>query len=296
VTEAPRVDADGAAVAPRPRRIGYVGRVAGAGPAVVLIPSLGRGGEDFADLERQLNRAGFSTLSVSPVLEESDAQPSRPIEVVAAFDRTIWPLRGECQQTFEELGEVVVELARERCGEPVHLIGHAFGQALSRCIVAQHSEFVRSLTLLACGGSVASEELNTSVRACFDLDLAARDPAEHLRHVARAFFAPSSDPSAWAGGWLPEIARLQMEALFQTPIDAWRDVSFLPTRVIQALQDALAPPQDGRGYAAAHPGVELREVDGAGHAMLPERPEEIAAICLEHLRRAEGAGRSSTSR
>jgi pimeloyl-ACP methyl ester carboxylesterase len=167
------------------------------------------------------------------------------------------------------------------------LIGHAYGQALCRCIVAGHQDFAKSLTLLACGGSSPSQDLFSSVRACFDEALAVEHPDMHLQHVKRVFFAPASDASPWAGGWLAEVARLQMEALLHTPPTAWMSASIVPTQVIQALQDELAPPQGGRDYVANHPEVSLIELDGAGHAMLPEQPLAIAEATIEFLRRAE---------
>ena len=43
-------------------------------------------------------------------------------------------------------------------------------------------------------------------------------------------------------------------------------------------------PENGRRYAAMHPDrVQLVEIDGAGHALLPERPEAISAAVLAFL-------------
>jgi len=80
-----------------------------------------------------------------------------------------------------------------------------------------------------------------------------------------------------------------MEALLHTR-PTWRTVSFDPTPVllVQGLQDALAPPDDGRHYAAEHPQVKLVEIEGAGHALLPERPTELAEACLPFLSQVAG--------
>jgi pimeloyl-ACP methyl ester carboxylesterase len=54
--------------------------------------------------------------------------------------------------------------------------------------------------------------------------------------------------------------------------------------VVQALQDAIAPPGNGRRYVAeSAPHARLVEIDGAGHAMIPERPELISAALVEFL-------------
>jgi pimeloyl-ACP methyl ester carboxylesterase len=270
-------------------QIRYVAEWYGHGPCVVLIPSLGRPGADYDDLASRLNVAGFSTIVLSPVIRDvPDASPFG----AGDYDirRTIWPITGEHGQTFEDLADVVAAIAHETGGEPVHVIGHAYGQALARCAVTRHPGLARSLVLLACGRGLASDELNISVRACFDSDFTKADRDIHLSHVARAFFAPGNDPAVWADGWLSDVAALQMEALLHTH-PTWRTATFAPTPVllVQGLQDALAPPGDGRHYAAEHPNVKLVEIDGAGHALLPERPDEVAEACLAFLRQvAEG--------
>jgi pimeloyl-ACP methyl ester carboxylesterase len=55
--------------------------------------------------------------------------------------------------------------------------------------------------------------------------------------------------------------------------------------VVQALQDAIAPVENGRRYVSeSAPHARLVEIDGAGHAMLPEQPEAIASVVIEFLK------------
>jgi pimeloyl-ACP methyl ester carboxylesterase len=56
--------------------------------------------------------------------------------------------------------------------------------------------------------------------------------------------------------------------------------------VIQGLQDTVAPPENGHMMAAElGDRVELLDIDGAGHALLPEQPEKIAAAIIAFARR-----------
>jgi len=71
----------------------------------------------------------------------------------------------------------------------------------------------------------------------------------------------------------------------RTPREDWWNASVGRVLVVQALQDAIAPVENGRRYTAesvihAH----LVEIDGAGHAMLPEQPEAIASAVIEFLK------------
>ena len=44
-------------------------------------------------------------------------------------------------------------------------------------------------------------------------------------------------------------------------------------------------PENGRRFVAAHPDVAtLVEIDGAGHALLPEQPAAVASAVLGFLR------------
>ena len=124
------------------RRIVYGADIAGTGPVVVMIPSLGRGGADFSMLAKSLREGGFRTISLTPQVHPADSP-----------------------QTFEDLADDVLELIGASSADPVHLVGHAYGQALSRCIAARHSAVLRSLVLLACGGSIPDDEIRRSLAA-----------------------------------------------------------------------------------------------------------------------------------
>jgi pimeloyl-ACP methyl ester carboxylesterase len=127
---------------------------------------------------------------------------------------------------------------------------------------------------------------------CFRLD---RPEAERLADMKFAFFAPGHDASIWRGGWYPEAATAQIAA---TPRDAGRGL------VERGLEHApagdpgaagpptswiAAPMENGRMMKAElGDRVELLEIDGAGHALLPEQPEKIAAAIIAFARRNRG--------
>lgn len=231
---------------------------------VVLLASLGRGARDFDLLVDALHAAGFDARALEPV----GADPF----VDAAAD----------QPTLHDLAAAVVARLDDADLEQVHLVGHAFGQRLARCIVADHPERVATLTMLAAGGLVAMpDDIARSLMACFDLDL---PPDEHLDHVRRMFFASGNDPTAWEHGWHPRIAALQSAAVRRTDPSTWTDAVAERVLVVQGLQDACAVPENGRRFAAAHPDVvTLVEIDGAGHALLPEQPDAVAAALIDFL-------------
>lgn len=225
---------------------------------VLMLPSLGRGAADFDELVTAVRAAGFEALALQP-----------PTAVPAG-------------STLHDLAALVIAAMDERGWPRVHLLGHAFGQRLARCVVADHPERVVSLTMLAAGGLVEMEpSIAHSLVACFDESLAAE---QHLAHVQRVFFADGNDPTVWVDGWLPATAALQRAAVQATPPGEWTSAAAARVLVVQGLQDACAVPENGRRYAAMHPDIAtLVEIDGAGHALLPEQPAAIADAVLRFL-------------
>ncbi len=226
---------------------------------VVLIPSLGRPASDFDLLCDALVGAGYRAVGIDP----------RP-----TFDG---------KSTLHDLAADTMAQIDAMSIERFHLIGHAFGNRLSRCITADFNSRVLSLTLLAAGGLVEPEEhIWAALAACYD-DSLGED--EHMKNVKLGFFAEGNDPSVWRDGWFPEIMKYQRSAVLRTPREDWWNASVDRVLVVQALQDAIAPVENGRRYIAesvihAH----LVEIDGAGHAMLPEQPEAIASAVIEFLK------------
>ena len=72
-----------------------------------------------------------------------------------------------------------------------------------------------------------------------------------------------------------------------TPVAGWWNAgSTTPLLVIQGLQDVVAPPENGHMMKEEMGDrVELIDIEGAGHAMLPEQPEKIAAAIIAFARR-----------
>lgn len=226
--------------------------------SVVLVPSLGRPATDFQPVVPVLEAAGFGCVLLEP----------RP---TWAGDATLHDLAADTVARIDAMG-----IGR------FHLVGHAFGNRLSRTVTADFNDRVESLTLLAAGGLVEpAPAVWVALGRCFDLSL---DEHAHLEAVRTAFFAPGNDPTVWRGGWMPEVSRYQRAAVQATPRNDWWGASVDRVMVVQALQDAIAPPENGRRYVADHaPHARLVEIDGAGHAMLPERPSLIGAAIADFL-------------
>jgi pimeloyl-ACP methyl ester carboxylesterase len=174
-------------------------------------------------------------------------------------------------------------IERLQCA-PAHVLGHAYGNRVARCLAADHPEMVKSVILLAAGGLVGPEPaaLDASER------LNREDPMseeEHLRLLRIAYFAAASDPRAWMEieTWTA-ARRAQLAASVATELADWWTGGTAPMLVIQGLEDATAPPANGRDLKERlGDRVTLVELSGAAHALIPEQPEQVEQAILDWL-------------
>lgn len=240
-------------------------------PGVLLIPSLGRGRGDFDDLARTLADSGYRALALDP--------RGIGFSAAASFaDLTLHDLADDAAAVLDHL-----QLER------AHVVGHAFGNRVARCLCADHRARVASLTLLAAGGQVPPEEEAVAAFRRFVNEALA--PEAFLRLVATANFAPTSDPSAWQDGWWLETAKQQAMAAGRTDTAQWWDPGPIDVLIVQGLDDRMAPPANGRRLTQLlGERATLVEIADAGHALLPEQPARVAREVLDFLRRAGDRG------
>ena len=241
--------------------------VRGTGPPVVLHPSLGRWARDFGPIVGPLVDAGFQTIAVNP----------------RGVDGSTGPLDGVTQAS---LAADVVGVMDAFGIDAAHLVGHAFGNRVVRQLAADHPARARSVTLLGAGGRIpGTDEARAAVGRSFDLEL---PEAERLDDIATAFFAPGNDPTIWLEGWFPEAKEAQQRALLSADGTEWWFAGEAPMLVVQGLQDAAAPPANGHALATERTApTDVVDIDGAGHALLPEQPDRVAHALIELLLRVE---------
>jgi pimeloyl-ACP methyl ester carboxylesterase len=166
-------------------------RVFGEGRTLVLLPSLGRGVEDFDDLSRRLVDSGFRVVLPQP---RGIGKSSGPLEHL----------------TLHDLGDDIAAVIEQVGDAPVVLVGHALGNRIARVVASDHPELVEKVILLAAGGMVPiPEDILEALLSCFDMTLSRADRLEAIR---KAFFADGNDPTVWEEGWYPLVARAQIDA------------------------------------------------------------------------------------
>src|ERR1700753_1876547 len=154
----------------------------GRGPLVVMLPSRGRGAEDFDDVANELVKAGFRVL--------------RPQPRGAAL--SLGPMQN---LTLHDLArDIAVVIRNAGDGGPAIIVGHAFGSWVARMTAIDHPELVRGVVMVAAAakaypaGFAGAKELSEAVQKSGDFAL---PTSERLKYLRLAFFAPNSDASVW---------------------------------------------------------------------------------------------------
>ncbi len=234
---------------------------------VVMLPSLGRGSRDFDPLAARVAAQGYRVILPEP----------------RGIDGSTGALDG---QTLHDFAGDVAAVIEALANAPVVLIGHAYGNRVARTVAADHPRSVERLALIAAGGMVPiREEIVEAMRGCMTLALPRE---ERLKHLAKAFFAPGSDPSAWLDGWWPEVAAAQSAAVRATKVEDWWEAGGKPITVLQASDDAIAPRENAEDLERRlGDRVTIIDIRNAGHAMLPEQPDQVASAVIDAVRGAE---------
>jgi pimeloyl-ACP methyl ester carboxylesterase len=229
----------------------------GTGPEIVMFASAGREASDFNELASRLSASDYSVaLFEAPAIHGVQATAETPTLFDLADDAAIY---------------------LETRDKPVVVLGHAFGNRLARAVATRHPDQVRGVILLAAGGlKPIAEKANTALMQSFDPRLT---PEEHREAVRYGFFAEGNAiPDYWLRGWHMETGRLQGAATRSVDSSLWWTAGGKPMLVISGLQDTIAPPADTIDWLEAELGDQVTAVriNGAGHALLPEVPDQLA--------------------
>jgi pimeloyl-ACP methyl ester carboxylesterase len=238
----------------------------GGGPAVVLIPSLGRGQEDYDGVAPRIAAAGFRVLRPEP----RGIGGSTPL----AAGETLHDMAADIAAVIEA----------EPGAAPAIVVGHAAGNWVARMTAHDRPDLVRGVAMVASVlGTETDPDIGRSINGSFDLSL---PDEERLAHLRRAYFAPGNDARVWLEGWHPPVVVAQRAARAATRDRDWlRAAERTPLLYLGAAQDAVSPPPTPeRLRAAVGPNATLRVIDRAGHALMPEQPAAVADALVSWAR------------
>jgi pimeloyl-ACP methyl ester carboxylesterase len=247
----------------------------GSGPLVVILPSRGRGAEDYDEVSARIAKAGYRVLRPQP----------------RGIGRSKGPMDG---LTLHDLARDVGAVIAHAEAGPAVLVGHAFGNWVARMTAASFPRLVRGVAILAAAAKEYPATLAEAVSKCADTTL---PESERLPYLQRTFFAPGSDASVWLEGFHPEVNASQRAAGLATPVEAWWGAGLAPLLDLQAEHDAFRPrssANDLREELGERVSVAL--VTDAGHALVPEQPAAVALALVKWMKSLRPGARARKKR
>ncbi len=243
-------------------------RSAGSGPALVLLPGLGRPAQDLDPLAGRLRAAGYRVILPDP---RGDGASTGPLDGL----------------TLHDLATDVATVIEAFDLHDVTIVGHAFGNRVARCLAADRPDLVARVVLLGCSGKIQpTPEIAEAIRLAQAVDTPddAREDA-----VRAAWFGPDADITPWMSGWSQPVMKAYLAAAAATDIADWWTAGRAAVLIIQGAADVAAPPENGHLLKEEiGDRAELRDLPGVGHSVAIEAPDAVAAAISDYLERVGG--------
>ena len=233
--------------------------VEGAGPAVVLLPSLARDSEDYDAVAEGLAKAGYRALRPQP----------------RGIGKSTGPL---LNVSLHDFARDVAEVIKAHGGGKAVVVGHAYGNWVARMTAVDHPDLVRGVVIAAAAAKNYPPELSAIVTRSGDLSL---PDAERLAALRTGFFAPGNDPTPWLTGWYPHVRDAQRAAAAAVKQSDWWSGGKVPLLDLQAELDPFKP-REKRNEMKDEFGdrVSIAVIANASHALIPEQPQAVVAALV----------------
>ena len=233
---------------------------------MVLLPSLGRGADDFAPMADVLTAAGFRVLRPQPRgIGGSSASPA--------------------YASLHDCSNDIAAVIEADGNGPAVLVGHAFGNRVSRLLATIRPDLVTGVVLVAAnvGHAPSPPKVREAIRNSANPALPDDVRLDALRY---AFFAPGNDAAPWLKNWHPDVLASQRVAGDQTPRTEDYASGVAPVLYMQPSHDPLAHAQDAVDYKAAlGDRLTVIRIPQSSHAAIAEQPVFIASEVAAWARR-----------
>jgi pimeloyl-ACP methyl ester carboxylesterase len=241
----------------------------GAGPLIILLPSLGRDSEEFDPAAERLAAAGFRVLRPQP---RGYGRSSGPMQNITLHD-----LARDVAAVIQN------EKAIRHENTPAILAGHAFGHFVAKMTAVDFPDLVRAVILIGAAQKSPNPEVQKSVAIATD---PTQPEAERLKHLKLVFFAPGNDPRMWLTGFHTNVRAAEIAARDATPQKEYWSAGSAPILDIQGSNDPYRPPSSSdemvREFGAKR--VQVVVIPHTAHAVIVEQPRAVADAIVKYAR------------
>jgi pimeloyl-ACP methyl ester carboxylesterase len=233
-------------------------------PAIVFLHGVGMDHSVWALLARSFAHHGFAVLA--PDLPGHGRSAGAPLSSIAAL----------ADWTAALIDAAGVEKAR--------IVGHSMGTLVALETAARHPDRVSALGLIATAAPMrVSDDLLNAAQANAH---AAVEMISIWGEGYRATLGGSLAPGLWMLGGAERLLERARPGVIFTDLSAcngYQDAFAaagkvaVPSIVIQGSRDVMTSAKAGKAVANAIPGCRLAVIEGAGHMLMSERPDDVLA-------------------
>jgi pimeloyl-ACP methyl ester carboxylesterase len=198
---------------------------------------------------------------------------------------------GPALARVEELADWIVALLDAGGAKQAALAGHSMGSLVALDCAARFPERASALALLGTTFPMrVSQELLDATRRDEPL---ARNMINVWSHAAYAHYPSNPGPGFWVPGENLRLMQRIRPGVLHTDFAACNDYKEglsraatirCPTLLLLGRRDQMTPARTARALAEAIPNARVVQVEGSGHNLMGEKPDEVLDTLVEFLR------------
>ena len=198
---------------------------------------------------------------------------------------------GPALDRVEALAEWVIAVQDAAGVKQAAIVGHSMGSLIALECAARHPDRVAKIALLAIAYPMkVSAEL---LQATKDDEPQAQNMVNIWSHSAYAQYPNNPGPGFWVIGENLRLMQRQKPGVMHVDFaacnayaggaDAAAKVR-CPALFLLARRDAMTPARAAQDFAKAVKGAKVVVIDGSGHNMMAEQPDEVLDALVEFLK------------
>jgi pimeloyl-ACP methyl ester carboxylesterase len=210
---------------------------------------------------------------------------------------------GPALARIEDLAEWMVALLDAAGAKQATLVGHSMGSLAALDCAARFPERATGLALLGATFPmrVSQDLLNAAQR---DEPLA-QDMINIWSHAAYAHYPSNPGPGFWLPGGNLRLMQRARPGVLHTDFAACNEYKDglaraaqirCPALLLLGRRDQMTPARTARALAEAIPGARVINVEGGGHNLMGEKPDEVLDHLMEFLRATRAGAAAQSAR